>query len=62
MLEGAAELARRYPERPRQLNKINDVDQLLDEAKAAEEDMHVVMRKLVEGVGGTYDKGENLGS
>ena len=57
VLRGAAELANQYPARPRQLNEIHDVDHLLDEAKAAEEEMHVVMRKLVEGVGGSYDKG-----
>ena len=57
LIRGAAELANQYPARPRQLNEIRDVDHLLDEAKAAEEEMHVVMRKLVEGVGGGYDKG-----
>ena len=54
VLTGAAELARRYPEKPKQLNTFDDVDELIKEAEAANEPMHVAMRTLVEGVGGDY--------
>jgi hypothetical protein len=57
VLAGAAELARRYPEKPKQLNTFEDVDALIVEAEAANEPMHVAMRELVEGVGGNYDRG-----
>ena len=57
VLTGAAELARRYPEKPKQLNTFEDVDALIVEAEAANEPMHIAMRELVEGVGGNYDRG-----
>ena len=57
MLTGAAELARRYPEKPKQLNEFKSVDDLIVEATAAEEAMHTAMRALVESVGGRYDRG-----
>ena len=57
VLKGAAELARRYPEKPKQHNTFDDVDALILEAEAANEPMHVAMRELVEGVGGNYDRG-----
>ena len=57
MLTGAAELARRYPEKPKQLNLFKGVDDLIEEATAAEEAMHTAMRALVESVGGRYDRG-----
>jgi len=56
-LAGARALAQRYSEKPKQLNTFEDVDDLIAEAKAAEEPMHTAMRNLVEGVGGTYDQG-----
>ena len=57
VLTGAAELARRYPDKPKQLNEFKDVDDLIAEATAVEEAMHTAMRRLVEGVGGLYDRG-----
>ena len=57
VLTGAAELARRYPEKPKQLNEFKSVDDLIAEAAAAEEAMHTAMRALVESVGGRYDRG-----
>ena len=44
VLTGAAELARRYPEKPKQLNTFEDVDALVVEAEAANEAMHVATR------------------
>ena len=56
-MTGARLLAQRYPEKPKQLNKFENVDDLIAEAKATEEPMHEAMRALVEGVGGAYDRG-----
>ena len=60
MLKGAAELGRRYPEKPKQLNPFHGadgVDALIAEAEAANDAMHAAMRVLVEGVNGHYDRG-----
>lgn len=57
VLTSAAQLARRYPEKPKQLNEFKSADDLITEATAAEEAMHMAMRALVEGVGGRYDRG-----
>ena len=57
VLTGAADLARQYPEKPKQLNEFKSVDDLITEAMAAEEAMHTAMRALVESVGGRYDRG-----
>ena len=57
MLTEAAELANRHSDRPKQLNVIKDVGELIAEATAAEEDFHATTRKLVEEVGGVYERG-----
>jgi len=53
----AAELARRFAEKPKQLNTFESVDDLIAEAEASNDALHAAMRHLVESVGGTYDRG-----
>ena len=57
VLGDAAELARLYGSRPKQLNEFNHVDGLLAEAAASDEAFHATARELVESVGGFYDRG-----
>ena len=57
MLRVARQLAERYPARPRQLTQIESVDQLMEQAQAAEESLHSVMLAFVEEIGGHYERG-----
>ena len=57
MRRGAHELAERHPAKPRQLTQIESVDQLMEQAQAAEEPLHQAMSAFVETLGGHYDRG-----
>ena len=61
MLQGARTLARLFNVTPRQLTELASVEQLMDEAQAAEEPLHAVMMKLVADIGGHYDRGVGVG-
>ena len=57
MRRGAHELAERHPAKPRQLTQIESVDQLMDQAQAAEEPLHQAMSAFVRQLGGHYNRG-----